>query len=309
MTVHSLKLCRENQVNLICLPPNSTHLTQPLDVAFFRPVKIAWRKVLSDWKNTEEGIKNTNIQKQNFPPLLAKMMEVIAPTIKDNLISGFRKCGIYPLNVEEVLNRIPRSSDNTDIVESAFLKILDTKRSLSTSTTNNRRKKMNIPPGKSVCVDEPMEDFMISEDSEQLLPKPSTSRQEDTLALNDNSSDDVNFEELEREEEKEREFINFIEGKCYKDNDFHFDNVVREVGRFVVFSYEGEFYPGQIVSFNNNEVTINSMQRSLKMWKWPLKQDQLTYSWSDVLGSIKSPKQVTKRGIFSVPELASWYSD
>nr|CAI5845243.1 unnamed protein product [Callosobruchus analis] len=32
-------LCRENGIILICLPPNTTHLLQPLDVAFFYPLK------------------------------------------------------------------------------------------------------------------------------------------------------------------------------------------------------------------------------------------------------------------------------
>ena len=27
----------------ICLPPNSTHLSQPLDVAVFRPAKVSWK--------------------------------------------------------------------------------------------------------------------------------------------------------------------------------------------------------------------------------------------------------------------------
>lgn len=31
---------------------------------FFKLFTIAWRKVLSDWKNTNEGIRNTNIKKQ-----------------------------------------------------------------------------------------------------------------------------------------------------------------------------------------------------------------------------------------------------
>ena len=34
-----IKSCKENNIKFICLPPNSTHLTQPLDVAFFGPPK------------------------------------------------------------------------------------------------------------------------------------------------------------------------------------------------------------------------------------------------------------------------------
>ncbi|XP_060854929.1 uncharacterized protein LOC132932560 [Metopolophium dirhodum] len=46
MSMKIIQLCKENDIKFIFLPPNSTHLTQPLDVSCFRPVKIAWRKVL-----------------------------------------------------------------------------------------------------------------------------------------------------------------------------------------------------------------------------------------------------------------------
>lgn len=78
--------------------------------------------------------------------------------------------------------------------------------------------------------------------------------------------------------------------------------MVNEVGRFVVFSYEGQIYPGEIVVFNEETVTINAMQRFLKMWKLPSKRDELTYQWSDVLGCIQPPKQISKRGAFSIAE-------
>jgi len=45
-----LKLASENDIQFVCLPPNSTHLLQPLDVAFYGPLKRMWRKVLDEWK-------------------------------------------------------------------------------------------------------------------------------------------------------------------------------------------------------------------------------------------------------------------
>ena len=45
-----LLLCRKYNVKFICLPSNSTDKTQPFDVAFFRPLKIKWCKILNDWK-------------------------------------------------------------------------------------------------------------------------------------------------------------------------------------------------------------------------------------------------------------------
>lgn len=39
-----IRRARENNVILLCLPPNTTHLLQPLDVGAFSPVKKAWKK-------------------------------------------------------------------------------------------------------------------------------------------------------------------------------------------------------------------------------------------------------------------------
>lgn len=38
-----IKLSEKYNIDFIFLPPNSTHITQPLDVAFFRPLKGSWR--------------------------------------------------------------------------------------------------------------------------------------------------------------------------------------------------------------------------------------------------------------------------
>lgn len=315
ITVSALQLCRDNDIHLICLPPNSTHLTQPLDVAFFRPLKIAWRKVLSDWKDTAAGMRSTNIQKEHFPPLLAKMMEIITPQADNNLKAGFRKCGIYPLNIEEVLSRIPtQKSCDQGLVHSEFLKHIEAKRVEVTDIVKSRRKKLNIPAGKSVCADQPIreddeeadEDTIVVSGYEEMMGETSGRRNDTSgIVFNDNSSDDVDFEELAKEKEIETEFVNFLEGKS-SHHKTSFAEVVKEVGCFVAFYYEKQLYPGEIVSFDDETVTINAMQKSLKMWKWPSRKDELIYTWTDVVGSIKPPKQVSKRGTYCVPELNSF---
>lgn len=45
-----LRLCGRYNVEFICLPVNSTHKLQPLDVGFFGPMKRAWRKLLNEEK-------------------------------------------------------------------------------------------------------------------------------------------------------------------------------------------------------------------------------------------------------------------
>lgn len=38
-----IELCKENDIRFIFLASFSTHLTQPLDVSVFTPLKSAWR--------------------------------------------------------------------------------------------------------------------------------------------------------------------------------------------------------------------------------------------------------------------------
>jgi len=45
-----IKLCETHNIRFVLLPPNATHLCQPLDFAFFCPLKGTWRKVLDEWK-------------------------------------------------------------------------------------------------------------------------------------------------------------------------------------------------------------------------------------------------------------------
>ncbi len=62
-----IKAAEENDVAMIALPANSTHITQPLDVSFFGPLKSHWRKILSLWKEENLG---KNLTKDVFPQLL-----------------------------------------------------------------------------------------------------------------------------------------------------------------------------------------------------------------------------------------------
>ena len=45
LNIDIINLCRENNIHLYCLPPHTTHIFQPLDVAIFRPVKAHFNKI------------------------------------------------------------------------------------------------------------------------------------------------------------------------------------------------------------------------------------------------------------------------
>lgn len=44
------KFCQEKNIFLLALFPNSTHLTQPLDRTFFKPLKKAWSQTVDNYK-------------------------------------------------------------------------------------------------------------------------------------------------------------------------------------------------------------------------------------------------------------------
>jgi len=54
----------------VYLPSNTTQITQPLDVAFFGPMKKLWRSILTQWKESKSGSKYPTIPKDLFPTLL-----------------------------------------------------------------------------------------------------------------------------------------------------------------------------------------------------------------------------------------------
>ena len=103
-----LELSEQNNLTFICLPPNSTHLLQPLDVAFFAPLKRKWRKILDAWKSSQRK-QSQLLSKDAFPRLLKQLCDEVCPfhETNDNLKSGFKKCGIYPLNAQPVIARLP----------------------------------------------------------------------------------------------------------------------------------------------------------------------------------------------------------
>ena len=97
-----IKSTIEEDIRFITLPPNATHLCQPLDVAVFRGLKRTWRSIIDSWRK-ETRLKGV-IPKEHLSSLLCRLTSSLTG---DSLISGFRATGIHPLNRDEVLKRLP----------------------------------------------------------------------------------------------------------------------------------------------------------------------------------------------------------
>ncbi|KAJ8932166.1 hypothetical protein NQ314_014878 [Rhamnusium bicolor] len=101
LNVEVIRACQRYNIKFVFLPPNATYITQPLDVSFFHPLKVTWRKILREIKLKHP--KENCVEKAKFPGMLARLLKDIKSNEKTNLRSGFRATGIYPLNPDEVL--------------------------------------------------------------------------------------------------------------------------------------------------------------------------------------------------------------
>ena len=96
--------CETENIRFVFLPRSSTYLTQPLNM-FFWPLKTKWKQILTDWimQNTHQ----TTLLKGSFAPLLKQLYNIIGLENNQNIASGFKETGIYPLNRHCVLHKLP----------------------------------------------------------------------------------------------------------------------------------------------------------------------------------------------------------
>lgn len=75
--------CREKGIELVALYQNATHILQPLDVAFFHPLKNKWKKAVYDF------------------------LEETVDTLDFRIVfkSVFRVCGLNPLNAVQSITK------------------------------------------------------------------------------------------------------------------------------------------------------------------------------------------------------------
>jgi hypothetical protein len=121
-----------------------------------------WRQILTEWK-MREGRLIPALAKEWFPCLLARLTDALKPTAVKNIQSGFRKCGIVPLDKTAVVYRYCRTPEetlqnNVDMhaaISNVILgKLNEIQRTLvqSQSSQKPRKKRLNVIPGKSVAL-------------------------------------------------------------------------------------------------------------------------------------------------------------
>ena len=100
--------CIDHDIVLLWMPPHSSHMLQPLDVACFGPLKQAFSK------QNQNLIRNHifHINKSTFMDAFkAAYFQSITP---QNIQAGFRGSGLHPFNPEAVLSKLDPSFSSPD---------------------------------------------------------------------------------------------------------------------------------------------------------------------------------------------------
>ncbi|PZC76450.1 hypothetical protein B5X24_HaOG204541 [Helicoverpa armigera] len=152
LSVETIQLCQNQNIRFVFLPKNATHLTQPLDVAFFGPMKRIWREILTNYKATYSTASTIN--KCHFPQLLRELMTKIDMTRETNICKGFEGSGIFPFNPSRVTLKMPTvQAENTLHFDVSLLEFLQRNRR-SQPIKTGKNSKLTVVPGKSISTEE-----------------------------------------------------------------------------------------------------------------------------------------------------------
>ena len=101
ITAKFIAYCIDNKIDLLVLPPHTSHVLQPLDISIFQPLKRA----LATETDRLAALDSGRIPRVEWTEAYIRGREK-AFTSK-NIQIGWKATGLWPLSALEVLNRLP----------------------------------------------------------------------------------------------------------------------------------------------------------------------------------------------------------
>lgn len=148
-------LCEDSDIELILIPPHTSHALQPLDVSFFKPLKAYYHQQATSWQHCNVG---KGITKTVFGGLLKHAWNLSASV--GNAAKGFEKTGIYPLNPHAIPpHKFVSSFTSVDNVHISSVEKPSTSGYQTNITTNSQPLTTN-------------EDDAVAETIRDILPSP-----------------------------------------------------------------------------------------------------------------------------------------
>ena len=264
------------------------------------------------------------VPKHTFSQLLMQLTNQIKPKFVANLIAGFEKSGLVPLNKNEVIDHLPydtnlentngESVSNEGVSESdaLFLEILKEMRCGNgdqEGTKRKRKRKIDVAPGKSITGADFVEEHMsnlendYSEAEELVVEEREVSERGEEESFSDDEKSEKESNTSHACQEQTRRLLKRKAQDCTV-NRSDADNIEKmNIGDYVIFEYQGELFPRVVTGIvaEKGGCSIKSMRSGIN-WKWPKVHDEMFYNNEDIKKKIKRPKQLN-RGIMEVEKL------
>lgn len=319
LTYNTVRAGIDNGILLLCLPPNTSHALQPLDVGVFRAVKVEWRKILSDWYNES---RMQNVDKAVFPILLKRLWQRLRPA---NAVNAFRGSGLYPSDRTAVRHRIVVPDNHSSASESsapltprklmrkAILNSITPEQSAETQEAllqkKQKRRRVQDKHGEHLSTEPVARRLLLEQEAREAkkagIRQPSTSGyvapsktkkkvDADVSSSDDDASDDDGSDDDGSDSDTTDKTVDL---RLLEENKTH-----------VMVNYEGTYFPGIVLQVGKTHVQLSCMCKCGTGWSWPSKKDLHEYPHIDVIKIIEPPKLMNTRGQCSVPELNKFWN-
>jgi len=320
--------CRENEIEFVCLPANSTDKMQPLDVGYFSVMKNDWRKLLRAYRKRDPAAKL--LMKTEFPRMLKELLDMMDPAAL--LPPAFERCGLFPVDPSKVTCRLPSIASTEEVarhVDKELLKTLEVRRYGAEKKKAPARGK-KIPAGMSYSAEpaeveeqeelggEECDDLEVEIDGDiQRFTKKQRGKQpvgknirkKKTMVVESDDSDDTEDEEGEEgeEDEDDKESEEDKEDEEEELPDLT-PTTSRNSGKLVVVVYEGEWFVGEMLKEDAAKVPkgYHSVSyatiKGKNMFSWPDKKDIMLTVTEDILLSDITVEPKNSRGHFGLKQ-------
>ena len=93
VTIEAAEFCVEQGIELICLPPHTTHRLQPLDTHYNKILKQKWADILSRYLSADGS--TLSLPREKFHCVFNKVWEEMTQR-RGLIVDAFAHCGLFP---------------------------------------------------------------------------------------------------------------------------------------------------------------------------------------------------------------------
>lgn len=157
-----IERCMEQQIILLLLPPNATHLMQVGDVAVHAPFKKAIRNQVGIFLHQHS---RTTISKYHYAQIIAPAYT--AAFSPSNIQSGYAATGIYPFSPDKVKIHLPSLPPSSSTVVMPLSEILSIPGQIQHKPSTTCKKRAGMPSTRILTSNQMLQYFQVQEQAEK----------------------------------------------------------------------------------------------------------------------------------------------